>query len=203
MRIESSYSHLNGEEWLIVHRPAILKTIKRVIGLIDAEKCRTKQSKEKRKRGSLLYSPIALNREFSTLLEGDGWKEVKTEYWVTDDFNLIRQTLTLSPPEQKKKIEEANRPAYASFNQTDFQKERVAIEVQFGKYSFIDYDLFVKHLAFYVGDKIDVGIEILPMKKMQEKMSSGIGYYERGLYDIARQGRGVPAVPLVLIGIMP
>ncbi len=41
------------------------------------------------------------------------------------------------------------------------------LEVQFGKYSFVAYDLFVKHLDFYVGDKIDVGIEILPMKSLQ------------------------------------
>jgi hypothetical protein len=82
-------------------------------------------------------------------------------------------------------------------------KRRVAVEVQFGKYSFIAYDLFVKHLAFFVGDKIDVGVEILPMKKMQEQMSTGVGYYEGALYDVVRQGRGVPAVPLVLIGVEP
>lgn len=79
----------------------------------------------------------------------------------------------------------------------------MAVEVQFGKYSFIAYDLFVKHLSFYVGDKIDLGIEILPMKAMQAQMSSGPGYYEGALYDLVRQGRGVPAVPLVLIGIIP
>ncbi len=28
-------------------------------------------------------------------------------------------------------------------------------------------------------------------------------YYEGALYDLARQGRGVPAVPLVLLGIEP
>ena len=44
-----------------------------------------------------------------------------------------------------------------------------------GKYAFVDYDLFVKHLAFYVGDQIDVGVEILRMKSMQSDMSSGIG----------------------------
>ena len=44
----------------------------------------------------------------------------------------------------------------------------MAVEIQFGKYSFIAYDLFVKHLAFYVGNAIDVGIEILPMKSMQQ-----------------------------------
>jgi hypothetical protein len=41
------------------------------------------------------------------------------------------------------------------------------------------------------------------MKSMQEHMSSGPGYYEGALYDMARQGRGVPAVPLILIGIAP
>jgi hypothetical protein len=80
---------------------------------------------------------------------------------------------------------------------------RSGVEFQFGKFSFIAYDLFVKHLAFYVGDKIDVGVEILPMKEMQEHMSSGPGYYEGALYDVARQGRGVPAVPLVLVGVAP
>jgi hypothetical protein len=73
--------------------------------------------------------------------------------------------------------------------------------VQLGKYSFISYGLFVKHLAFYVGDQIDLGIEVLAMKSLQGQMSSGPGYYEGALYDLARQGRGVPAVPLILIGI--
>ena len=90
-----------------------------------------------------------------------------------------------------------------SYNQTDFVKDRIAIEVQFGKYSFVAYDLFVKHLVFYIGDKIDVGIEILPMKTMQSRMSSGIAYYEGELYSVVRRGRGVPAVPLALVGIEP
>lgn len=116
-----------------------------------------------------------------------------------------------SPVEINKKLKQEfeklnwfeGRTAIYSYNQTDFVKNRVAIEIQFGKYSFIAYDLFVKHLAFYVGYAIDVGIEILPMKSMQAEMSSGPGYYEGALYDLARQGRGVPAVPLVLVGIEP
>ena len=79
----------------------------------------------------------------------------------------------------------------------------MAIEVQFGKYSFVAYDLFVKHLTFYIGDHIDVGIEILPMKSLQTHMSSGVSYYEGELYNVVRQGRGVPAVPLIIIGIEP
>jgi len=108
------------------------------------------------------------------------------------------------PPElQKQEIESQGETAIRSYNQTDFVKNRVALEVQFGKYSFVAYDLFVKHLAFYIGDHIDVGIEILPMKTLQSQMSSGPSYYEGELYNVVRQGRGVPAVPLVILGIEP
>jgi hypothetical protein len=105
--------------------------------------------------------------------------------------------------EQKKDILAAGEVPISSYNQTDFVKDRVAVEVQFGKYAFVAYDLFVKHLAFYVGDKIDVGVEILPMKSLSREMSSGVPYFEGELYNVIRNGRGVPAVPLILIGIAP
>jgi hypothetical protein len=104
-------------------------------------------------------------------------------------------------PQQKIEIEACGEKPIFSYNQTDFVKDRVAVEVQFGKYAFVAYDLFVKHLAFYVGDHIDLGVEILPMKSLQSQMSSGVAYYEGEFYNVVRQGRGVPAVPLVLIGI--
>lgn len=122
---------------------------------------------------------------------------------MTRSERLIRKTLTMTPAEQKAAIEEAGEEPIFSFNQTDFVKDRVAVEVQFGKYAFVAYDLFVKHLAFYVGDHIDVGVEILPMKALQKDMSSGVPYYEGEFYNVVRQGRGVPAVPLVLVGIGP
>jgi hypothetical protein len=203
LKIEKIHSHLNGLEWLLVHQPNVWKEIQQIIGRIDAAKHRTKVSKEKGMQGKLLYSPRELNRQFKKEFRNDGWEESRTSYWVTDDYSLIRKTLLLPPQEQKAQIEAAGRRAIFSFNQTDFVKERVATEIQFGKYSFIAYDLFVKHLAFFVSNSIDVGVEILPMKCMQEQMSSGPGYFEGSLYDIARQGRGVPAVPLVLVGITP
>ena len=43
--------------------------------------------------------------------------------------------------------------------------------------------------------------ENLPMKELQSKMSSGVGYYEGGLYDLIRQGRSSPAVPMVVVGV--
>ena len=154
-------------------------------------------------KGELLYSPIDMNKSFANYLEESGWEESRISYWVTKNEKLVRKTLTMPPEEQKKQIEAAGETAIYSYNQTDYVKERVAMEVQFGKYAFVAYDLFVKHLAFYVGDTIDVGIEVLPMKSLQSQMSSGVPYYEGEFYNVIRQGRGVPAVPLVLIGIEP
>lgn len=203
MKIVQFYSHLNGHEWLLVHHPEIWREIRSIISAVNAEKYKTKVSKEKGMKGKILYSPTALNARFSEDFQKAEWHESRTSYWVTEDYDLIRKTLHLPADKQKREIEVAGRRAIFSYNQTDFVKQRVAVEIQFGKYSFIAYDLFVKHLAFYVGDAIDLGIEILAMKSMQEQMSSGVGYYEGSLYDLARQGRGVPAVPLILVGIAP
>jgi|SRR3990172_1718287 hypothetical protein len=203
MKIVEKYSHLNGLEFLLVHKPKLWKEIINVIESIDAQKCKTKVSKEKTMKGKLLYSPIDMNNLFKEKLSHLKWTESRVSYWVTKDEKLIRKTLTMEPDLQKKEIEEAGASPIFSYNQTDYVKDRVAIEVQFGKYSFVAYDLFVKHLAFYIGDKIDVGIEILPMKSLQSHMSSGVSYYEGELYNVVRQGRGVPAVPLVIIGIEP
>jgi hypothetical protein len=41
------------------------------------------------------------------------------------------------------------------------------------------------------------------MKSLQAQMSSGPGYYEGELYNLIRQGRGIPAVPLILLGVAP
>ncbi|MCK4292552.1 MAG: restriction endonuclease [Planctomycetes bacterium] len=203
MKICETYSHLNGLEFLLVHSRKLWREIKAVITQVDGEKCKTKISKEKTMRGKLLYSPVAMNARFSELLKAKDWKESRVSYWLTKSEKLIRKTLSMSAEDQKKEIEAAGEKAIYSYNQTDFVKDRVAIEVQFGKYSFVAYDLFVKHLAFYVGDQIDVGIEILPMKTLQSQMSSGVPYYEGEFYNVVRQGRGVPAVPLVIIGVEP
>lgn len=203
MKIVQTYSHLNGLEYLLVHKKVLWNEVQRVIQSVDGTACKTKVSKEKTMSGKVLYSPIDMNKAFSSLLAEQGWSESRVSYWVTKSARLIRQTLAKPAAEQKAEIEAAGEKPIFSYNQTDFVKDRVAIEVQFGKYSFVAYDLFVKHLAFYVRDQIDVGIEILAMKSLQSNMSSGPGYYEGELYNIIRNGRGVPAVPLVIIGVEP
>jgi hypothetical protein len=203
MRIAATYSHLNGLEFLEARQGALLQEIKRIIGEVDAERCRTKVCKEKSRFGKMLYSPKDLNAALKKEFELDEWKGSRTTYWVCEDWKTNRRIVDLKPSEQKAEIERARFTPIRTSNQTDFVKDKVAIEVQLGKYSFVAYDLFVKHMAFYVADKIDVGVEILPMKSLLAEMSSGPSFYEKELNNLIRGGRGVPPVPLVMFGIEP
>jgi predicted patatin/cPLA2 family phospholipase len=66
MKIAKVYSHLNGLEYLLVHKNALWKEIQEVIRAVDARACRTKISKEKRMAGDALFSPPALNKAFKS-----------------------------------------------------------------------------------------------------------------------------------------
>ncbi|MDL1913427.1 MAG: restriction endonuclease [Bergeyella sp.] len=204
MQITQRYSHLNGEEYLIVHHQNLYDEIKDVISKINADDFLTKESKEKTKQGRLVYSPKELNKAFQEKFNALDWNESRYHYYITLNRELMEQSLQL-PLEQQKAFLDKNdivSPLY-SYKQTDFVKNQIAVEVQFGKYAFVAFDLFVKHMLFYSGGVINLGIEILPTKRMQSKMSSGVGYYEGEVYNVMRQGRNNPPVPLLILGVEP
>lgn len=78
----------------MVHKPHLWKEIKKVIVEIDAEACKTKESKEKPTFGKWLYSPIELNKRINEGLSKFHWHPSRTSYWVTGDAQLIRKTKT-------------------------------------------------------------------------------------------------------------
>jgi len=204
MKIAQKYSHLNGEEYLIVHHNKLYKEIIELIGSIDANNFLTKESKEKTMRGKMLYSPIVLNKTFNEKFNHLGWNESRYRYYITTNRELLPELLSLSYDKQKNfLISKGISEPISSYKQTDFVKEQIAVEVQFGKYAFVAFDLFVKHLLFYSGGVINLGIEILPTKKMQSQMSSGVAYYEGEVYNVLRHGRNNPPVPLLILGIEP
>ncbi len=57
MRIVERYSHMNGEEFLLVHSPDLWQEIKDVITDVDAEACKTIVSRERNRVREMLYSP--------------------------------------------------------------------------------------------------------------------------------------------------
>ena len=203
MEIAETYSHLNGLEWMQAKSPARLREIRQIVKAVRASDHRVYPSQAKKNRGKLLYSPVALNKAFASAFERAEWKSSIAPYYLTRDPDLLRRCVNLPAPDQKRLLEEAGATIYRTSNQTDFLKNKVAVEVQFGHYTSIAYDLFVKHMAFYIADEIEVGVEIVPTKTMLSDMSSGPGSYEFALHCIVRQGRSLPGVPLVVLGIEP
>lgn len=203
MKIAQKYSHLNGEEFLLVHHKNLYKEIREVVADVDAKEHMTKESGEKDRKGELVYGPSSLNQAFRDLLYPKGWAERRRNFFVSTDPNLVKQLEPLDFKQQKELLLSLNHPLYDSYNQTDFIKNKVALEVQLGKYFAVTYDLFVKHLSFFTGQLIDIGIEIVPTKKMQQHMSSGPPWFEKEVHNVLRHGRTNPPVPLLILGIEP
>jgi hypothetical protein len=203
MKVVKKYSHLNGEEYLLVHKKNLYKEILQAIAEVDATKFKTKVSEEKRRTGELLYNPDELNREFKKVFGKLKWESVSRTYYVSDKYEVVKVIEPLSHKEQKKYLESIGEPLIRSYNQTDYVKDKIAVEVQMGKYFAVTYDLFVKHLSFYTGGLIDVGVEILPSMAMHQSMSSGPPFFEKEVHNVLRHGRTTPPVPLIVLAIEP
>ncbi len=203
MRIANQYSHLNGYEFLIVHKPELWQEIVNTLSSIDANNY-TKTSNARPSQGQIFYDQKALNQKIKNQLTPLGWNEVRTPYFVTSDIDTLREiTSVRDKDEQKTIIENKGLEPMSTYNQVDFVKDRVAIEVQFGKYFSVAYDLHVKHTFFFLRNDIDVGIEIIPTRAMCRKMDSGVAWFENEVANVVREGRSNPTVPLVIIGIEP
>lgn len=203
MRIANMYSHLNGYEYMLVHCPTLWNEIESAINNIDANAF-TKISKDKVRTGKTLYDQKAINKEFERILNPQGWQSVVTRYFVADSIDVEREVVNIrDKDEQRKAIEGQGANAYQTNNQVDFVKNRIAVEVEFGKYFSVAYDLHVKHTFFFLRDDIDVGIEIIPTRKMCLKMDTGVAWFENEVANVIREGRSNPAVPIVMIGIEP
>lgn len=176
MKIVYEYSHLGGSEILQVRYPEINNEINNVIS--DVKAMRLKQSKEKTMKGRMLFSPTDMNAQFKNKFNGLSFEEIRDYY-------------TIEIPEYPVKVKN-------SFKQIDFVKEKVLVEVQFGKYAFMFYDM-AKFQYFYNENKAEVGVEIVPCYYLQRQMSSGVSYGEQLVYDIERLKRHFPAVPVKVI----
>ncbi len=176
MKVIYEYSHLGGSEILKVRFPRHEQEIYDVIRKVQAK--RTKISKEKTMKGKKLFNPKDMNSQFKKRLAKKGYRE-------------LRDTYTIQIPGSEVSIPGA-------YKQIDFVKSQVLIEVQFGKYAFMFYDM-AKFQYFFNENKADVGIEIVPCHALHKQMSTGVSYGEQLVYDIERLKRHFPAVPIKVI----
>jgi Restriction endonuclease BglII len=172
------YSHLGGAEVLRGKFPQVDQEIDEVIEEVTARTALTKVSKEKHRTGRLLYSPKVMNRQFNAAFAKKLFVPMVDRY-------------TIEIPNSEIKIS-------GGYKQIDFVKDGVHVEVQFGKYFAMFYDM-AKFQYFFNEGRAKVGVEIVPTNALKRQMSSGVSYGEQLVYDIERLRRHFPQLPVKII----
>lgn len=104
MRSVQVYSHLNGLEYLLVHKPYLWEEICDTVKNVDASKAFCKISKERMMTGQTLYSPRELNRLFKQEFEQRGWNEARTAYYVSEDLDTTMETVGIRDKAAQKRL---------------------------------------------------------------------------------------------------
>ena len=132
-------------------------------------------------RGKLLFSPIEFNNQIKKHLHKYGWTEKS---------------------ESKKGFKEPrlyfgrNR-----FREMDGIKNKVGLEIQFGKYAFMGYDIFSKMVIFKNKGKINCGIEVVATQELVKKMSTGVSGFEQIIIDFKNRGESNIDIPVLVLGL--
>ena len=181
MKISQEYSFKKGEEFLKTNHPKELKEVLAAIQNTNAANCMLKISEEKTMKGKLLFSPVEFNNQIKAYLLKYGWTE-KTD--------------------SKKGFKEP-RLYFGSnrFREMDGIKNKVGLEVQFGKYAFMGYDIFSKMVIFKNKKKIECGIEVVSTQQLVRKMSTGVSGFEQILIDFKNRGEADIDIPVLVLGI--
>lgn len=190
MRIAGIYSFNKGKEAITKLHREKLEEVLQVIEAVDAEKCKTKVSKEKTMTDRVLYSPPALNEAFKKQFALRGWMNYKVIAEYSKDYYVPGYT----PPVRSRKEP-------APYRDMDFVKNKLGVEVQFGKYSFMVYNVCAKMTIFAKMGVIDCGIEIVPVKNFAEEMSTGVSYFEQFVWDLEHRGVSDIDIPVLILGI--
>ncbi len=185
MIIAGIYSFNNGEDVIRSQYPAELGEVEQVIAAVDSTECKTKTSREKTMLGRTLYSPRALNRAFRREFDLRGWQKYK----VRCDYPTNYYVSGFVPKSSSK----------GAFREMDFTKNRVGVEVQFGKYAFMVYNVCAKMTIFHKLGVIYVGI--VPIKLFAEEMSTGVSYFEQFVWDLEHRGVADIDIPVLVLGV--
>lgn len=187
MKIAGIYSFNRGKEIIGSEFKFELRKIEQVIAAISSRAHKTKISKEKTMPGKRLYMPSSLNRAFRNEFESRDWHKLKipceysTEYYAPD----------YAPP----------KPSKGAFREMDFIKNHVGVEVQFGKYAFMVYNVCAKMTIFHKIGAIEVGVEIVPLKVFADDMSTGVSYFEQFVWDLEHRGVSNIDIPVLILGV--
>jgi len=190
MKIVAKYDFNNGKKEIEKRYHVELQEIIQTIGKIDASLYKTKVSKEKTMPGKKLYAPLRLNKAFKAEFKKINWVNHKVEC----DYKYGEYLPEYIP---------AKATRGQPFRDMDFLKpdKKLGIEVQFGKYAFMVYNVCAKMTIFNKLGLIDAGVEIVPVKRFADQMSTGVSYFEQFAWDLHHRGVADIDIPVLILGI--
>jgi len=181
MEVQRTYSHKGGECALQTHHAQELNEVYAAVESCDAVWCLRKITKESTKH-PLLFSPPAMNLMLKRNLHPLGW----TEPARTSRKGFREPRITFGR---------------GRFREMDGIKNKVGLEIQFGKYAFMGYDVFSKMPIFAKRGLIECGIELVAMHSVVKEMSSGVSFFDQIVLDMENRGEADLDIPTVVIGI--
>jgi hypothetical protein len=176
--------------------------IEQAIQSFDIATLPAKLSEEKTMKGKRLYAPKELNKAILTnYLYPRGWaarspNKQRKNPWDQPSIS-IATTVTDSSTGQTK--------TYTTSITMDGLKNKLGLEVQFGKYAFLGWDVLGKMPIFRNAGAISAAVEVVPMASMRgnKNMSTGIGCYEQIKAILEKRGASDLDIPVLLLGITP
>ena len=190
MRIVATYSFNDGENFISQRFPQQLAVIQQVIQSVNAQDCKNKISRESTNAGTVLYSPPCLNTQFEDLFNRYGWQKIS----ITCEYGYGNFLAGYVAPPQRGPMPR---------REMDFIHlgTKLGVEVQFGKYAFMSYDICVKMPIFHNQGLINAGVEIVPTKHLADEMITGVSYFEQIAWDLQMRGPSNVDIPVLILGV--
>lgn len=176
MKIADIFSHRNGRDILESPKfqPAFREFLKVIKHLPPYRAAKPKKTSE-----AHVVSPGAMN------------------HWLDKELCIERKwdwhpLIIESDPDE---------PDRKSQLRSDYRKDRIEVEVQFGNVARYAYDVYKMAIAMALGQS-DVGVMVVCTKKFAAITGGNIAYFERAVRELERS-RLTLIVPLVVVGIEP
>lgn len=176
MKIVEIFSHRNGKD--ILESPKFNPALQEFLSVLR-QLPPYRAAKPKRTSSKHVISPGAMNK----------WLE--NELCIKRDWDWHPLIIDTDP-------EDKSRPSQL---RSDFRKDRIEVEVQFGNVARYAYDVYKMAISMAL-EQADVGIMVVCTKKFAEITGGNIAYFERAVRELERS-RLTLIVPLAVIGIEP
>jgi hypothetical protein len=83
----------------------------------------------------------------------------------------------------------------------DFVKDRIGLEVQFGKPDLPICSVNAQMTIFHTLGVIEAGVGIVPVKDFADEMSTGVSYFEQFVWDLEHRGVADIDIPVLILGV--